>query len=243
MAVLVDDLVAWLVGLLADAGRRGLVKLFSGDELERALRAAAEAAVIGTAAELRPGDEEKAEELAMVIGEVFRTRGLREVGQAGGQTLLEAIGAGVSLQLAVLGDPKLTGQGVSSADVLGIPDGVIAERLTDHLVETIRSAALRGGPLKPLADRIDHDAAYLRDRRVAGVLARVDDGVRTMLDRLDGQPVTVTAEEFASDVQALLESLAEQAARGRAAFLSVGTRGRAGVVPGGPGPLGDPQGR
>ncbi len=215
MAVLVDDLVAWLVGLLADAGRRGLVKLFSGDELERALRAAAEAAVIGTAAELRPGDEEKAEELAMVIGEVFRTRGLREVGQAGGQTLLEAIGAGVSLQLAVLGDPKLTGQGVSSADVLGIPDAVIAERLTDHLVETIRSAALRGGPLKPLADRIDHDAAYLRDRRVAGVLARVDDGVRTILDRLDGQPVTVTAEEFASDVQALLESLAEQAARGR----------------------------
>ena len=215
VAVLIDDLVAWLVGLLADAGRRGLVKLVFGTELERALRAAAEAAVTGTAAELRPGDEEKAEELAMVIGEVFRTRGLREVGQAGGRTLLEAIGAGVSLQLAVLGDPKLTGQGVSSADVLGIPDGVIAERLTDHLVETIRSAALRGGPLKPLADRIDHDAAYLRDRRVAGVLARVDDGVRTILDRLDGQPVTVTAEEFASDVQALLESLAEQAGRGR----------------------------
>jgi len=215
VAVLVDDLVAWLVGLLADAGRRGLVKLFFGTELERALRAAAEAAVTGTAAELWPGDEEKAEELAMVIGQVFGTPGLREVGQAGGRTLLEAIGAGVSLQLAVLGDPKLTGQGVSSADVLGIPDGVIAERLTDHLVETIRSAALHGGPLKPLADRIDHDAAYLRDRRVAGVLARVDDGVRTILDRLDAQPVTVTAEEFASDVQALLESLAEQAARGR----------------------------
>ena len=50
---------------------------------------------------------------------------------------------------------------------------------------------------------------------MAGVLARVDDGVRTILDRLDGQPVTVTAEEFASDVRALLESLAEQAARGR----------------------------
>ena len=98
----------------------------------------------------------------MVIGQVFRTPGLREVGQAGGRTLLEAIGTGVSLQLAVLGDPELTGQGVSSADVLGIPDGVIAERLTDHLVETIRSAALHGGPLKPLADRINYDAAYLR---------------------------------------------------------------------------------
>jgi hypothetical protein len=48
-----------LVGLLADAGRRGLVTLVFGTELKRALRAAAEAAVTGTAAELRPGDEEK----------------------------------------------------------------------------------------------------------------------------------------------------------------------------------------
>jgi hypothetical protein len=33
-----DDLGAWLVGLLADAGRRKLVAFVLGDEQERALR-------------------------------------------------------------------------------------------------------------------------------------------------------------------------------------------------------------
>jgi HEAT repeat protein len=215
VAVLVDDLVAWLVGLLGDAGRKGLVKLVFGTDLERALAAAAEAAVLGTGAELRPDDGESAEELARVIGQVFTARGPRELDLAGGRTLLEAITGGVSVQVGVLGDPELTGQDVSSADVLGIPAELIAERLTAHLVAEIRLAALTDGALKPLADRIDHDAAYQRDRWTAGVLASVDAGVRAILGRAEIQPVTATAEEFASDVRALLESLAEEAARGR----------------------------
>lgn len=33
-----DDLAAWLVGVLADAGRRKLTRLLLGSEQERALR-------------------------------------------------------------------------------------------------------------------------------------------------------------------------------------------------------------
>src|ERR1019366_6156793 len=100
MAAVVDDLVAWLVGVLAEASRKGLVSFVLGSDLERALSAAARAAVTGTAAELRPGGGEPAEELARVIGEVFRARGPREFDVAGGRTLLEAIGSGVSAQVA-----------------------------------------------------------------------------------------------------------------------------------------------
>lgn len=41
MAFVVDDLVAWLVGLLADAGRKKLTGLVLGSEQERALGRAA----------------------------------------------------------------------------------------------------------------------------------------------------------------------------------------------------------
>jgi hypothetical protein len=48
------DLLAWLVGLLADAGRKNLTTWVPGDDQERALRQAATTAVKLTAAELRP---------------------------------------------------------------------------------------------------------------------------------------------------------------------------------------------
>src|ERR1035438_656083 len=66
----VDDLAAWLVGLLADAGRRKLTVLVFGDAQERALQQAAAAAVRDTAAELSPSDSRQAGQIAMVIGEV-----------------------------------------------------------------------------------------------------------------------------------------------------------------------------
>ena len=71
MVFVADDLAAWLMGLLADAGRKKLTTLVLGTEQERALRSAATAAVQRTAAELRPGDEEQAEQLAMVVSQVF----------------------------------------------------------------------------------------------------------------------------------------------------------------------------
>jgi hypothetical protein len=55
----VDDLGDWLVGPLADAGRKKLPALVLGSDQERALRKAAAEAVQDTAAEIyllsRPG--------------------------------------------------------------------------------------------------------------------------------------------------------------------------------------------
>jgi hypothetical protein len=112
VAFVVDDLGAWLVGLLADAGRRKLVAFVLGDEQVRALH---RAALTATAAELRPGDAAAADEVAMVVGEVFTTPAPQPAGEHG--TLLEDLRAGIAAQLAVLDDPDITTEpGWSSAD-------------------------------------------------------------------------------------------------------------------------------
>jgi hypothetical protein len=67
-----DDLGAWLVGLLAEAGSRRMAAVVLGSAQERALRQAATAAVQLTATELDPSGGERAELLTMVIDEVFR---------------------------------------------------------------------------------------------------------------------------------------------------------------------------
>ncbi len=246
---MVDDIVARLVALLGDAGRKGLINLVLGTDLERALARAAAAAVTETANQLRQGGGEPAQELARVIGQVFTARGPRELDVVAEGTLLEAIVSGVSAQVAVLGEPELTGQGVSAADVLGIPAGVIAERLTFHLIARIKAVALDSGPLLPLASQLNHDEASMRDQWSAGVLVRVDQGVRAILDQLDGPSVTATAAEFAGDVRAFLRGLAEQAAHGRLPSylgrhadvlgLTREVRVRAGIRRGGGGPVAD----
>ena len=71
MVFLADDLGAWLVGLLADAGRKKLTTLVLGTDQERALRQAATAAVQLTARELDPSGGDQAGQLAMVMSEVF----------------------------------------------------------------------------------------------------------------------------------------------------------------------------
>ena len=118
VAFVVDDLGGWLVGLLADAGRKKLTALVLGSEQERALRRAATAAIQSTAARLAPSSNVPAERLEMVVGEVFR--GVPGAALAGRGTLLEALQAGIAAQLAVLDDPGLTGTGQSSAEELGV---------------------------------------------------------------------------------------------------------------------------
>ena len=87
MAFVADDLTAWLVGLLADAGRKKLTVLILGSDQDRALRWAAEAAVEATAMELAPAANGQADQLAMVVA--------RQSGDAGarlsqvGEDLLE----------------------------------------------------------------------------------------------------------------------------------------------------------
>lgn len=66
-----DDLGAWLVALLADAGRKRLVAAVLGSDQERALCRAAAAAITATAQELSPAEGDRA---AQEISSVSRKR-------------------------------------------------------------------------------------------------------------------------------------------------------------------------
>ena len=114
------------------------------------MRSAAATAVRRTAEELRPDDDEQAEQLALVISQVF-SKPVPAAPLAGHETVLEALQAGIAGQLAVLDDASLTGTGQSSADVLGVPGTVLAAKLTAHLLREIVVRGARGGPLLPLA--------------------------------------------------------------------------------------------
>ena len=171
MVFVADDLGAWLVGLLADAGRKKLTVLVLGSDQERALRKAATAAVQDTAAEMSPSVDQ-AGQLAMVISEVFREP-MSDAPLAGPATMLEGLQAGIAKQLAVLDDAGLTGAGQSSAEVLGVPGDVLVERLSGHLVREIMLRGSGGGPLTPLADQLNHDLTHLQGQRIEDMLARL----------------------------------------------------------------------
>jgi hypothetical protein len=166
-----DDLGAWLVGLLADAGRKKLTTLVLGSDQERALRKAADDALQGTAAAMNLSAEQ-ARRLAMVISETFRKPGQDAV-RTGSVTMLEVLQAGIAGQLAGLDDSGRTTPGQSLVEVLGVPSAVLAEKLTGNLVREIMLRGSGGGPLTPLADQLNHDLTHLQGRRVEGMLARL----------------------------------------------------------------------
>ena len=212
MVFVVDDLAAWLVGLLADAGRKKLTALVLGDAQERALQQAAVAAVQDTAGELSPSDSQRAGQIAMVINEVFRAP-VPHAPLAGVATLVEGLQAGIAGRLEVLDDADLTGTWQSSAEVLGVPGTVLADRLTGHLVREIMFRGSRGGPLTPLADQLNHDLTHLQVRRVEvqgqrveGMLAQLADEVRGALVRpgggaaAAGRPLDDVTDPFALEV-------------------------------------------
>ncbi len=184
MSFIADDLGAWLVALLADSGRKRLVTWVLGTEQERALRQAATAAIGLVAGELRPEGGDSAEELALVVSQVFTDP--VPAASAGAQaTLLEALQAGIARQLAVLDDVGLTGTGRSSAQVLGWPATVLAGRLTGYLVREIVARGSRGGPLEPLAAQLNHDVTHLQGKRLEDVVGQLAGEVRDALSRLD----------------------------------------------------------
>ena len=184
MVFVVDDLLGWLIGLLADAGRKKLVTRALGTDQERALRPAVKAAVEATAAQLARSDEQ-AERLALAVGEVFRDA--PKVTLAGQRTLLEALQAGTAARLAVLDDPDATGTGQSSMELLGVPAGALAETLPGHLVHEITVRGAQGGPLTPLADQLNQDMTHLQGQRLEGMLAQVL-SLLTALARSGGGP-------------------------------------------------------
>jgi tetratricopeptide (TPR) repeat protein len=192
MAFVADNLGAWLIGLLADRGRRRLTTVVLGTDQERALRQAATVAVQLTASELSSGDAEQMAQLAMVVSQVFGEP-VPAAPLAGQGTVLEALQAGIAARLAVLDDASLTGTGQSSADVLGVPGNVVADTLTGHLLREIVSRGSCGGPLEPLANQLSHDKAYLLAERVEGKVDRLDDKLLEVLARIDNTRAAAAA--------------------------------------------------
>ena len=101
-------------------------------------------------------------------------------------TLLEALQAGISRQLVVLDDASLTEIGQSSADVLGVPGVVLAEKLTGHLLLEIVVRGSSGGPLFPLASQLNHDVTHAQSQRLEGILGHLAEELREALARIDG---------------------------------------------------------
>ena len=141
----------------------------------------------------------------MVISEVFRDPA-PDLPLAGPVMLLEGLQAGIAGQLAVLDDAGLTGTGQSSADVLGVPGTVLADRLTGHLVREIIVRGSGGGPLTPLADQLNHELTRLQGQRIEGMLARLAGEVRDALARPDsdvtvaGRPLEEVTDPFVLEV-------------------------------------------
>jgi len=185
----VDDFAAWLIGLLADAGRKKLTTLVLGSDQQRELQQAAAIAIRNTAGELSPSDGQRAEQIAMVVDEVFRAP-VTDAPLTGTATLTEGLRAGIAGQLAVLDDASLTGTRQSSAEVLGVPGTVLADKLTGHLVREIMLRGSRGGPLTPLVGQLNHDLTHLGLGRVESGLALLADQVRDALGRPGSAAVT-----------------------------------------------------
>lgn len=217
MPFVVDDLGAWLVSLLADAGRKKLTTWIFGDEQERALRQAGTAAIQAAAKELRPQDDEGAEHLAMVISQVFGTP-IPNAPMLEQATLLEALQAGVSSQLAVMSDPELTGAGLSSAQTLGLSVEVLTETLTRRLVSEIIIRGAHGGPLEPLAGQLNHDATHLQGQQIMGIIGQLVSEVAELQARLEAsqtqpgasRPVVTVSQVQAESVSLTVDSSTAQ---------------------------------
>ena len=183
-----DDLGAWLIGVLADAGRRKLTTFVLGTDQQRALRSAGTAAVRRTAEELCPDDAEQAEHVALVISQVFSEPG-PAAPLAGQATVLAGLQTGIAGQLVVLDDASLTGTDQSSAAVLGVDTTELAETLTAHLLREIVVRGSGGGSLFPLASQLNDDVTHLQGEQVKGMLGEVLE----VLARFDGTRAAAAA--------------------------------------------------
>jgi hypothetical protein len=151
----VDDLVGWLIGRLAEAGYQKLITLVRGSDQARALNAAVKAAVEATVGEIGPSNGEEAERVAKQINKAFHRRDPVPL-PSGQPTLLEALQAGIAGQLSVLDDA-----GQPAVSVPGASISVVADKLTGHLLHEIMIGGSQGGPLTPLADQLNHDLTHL----------------------------------------------------------------------------------
>lgn len=183
MVFVADDLAAWLVGALADAGLKRLSTWVRGSDLDRALREAATAAVQLTAEELCPDGGEPAEKLTSLVNRAFVKALVPSALMEGHATLREALQAGIARQLASRGDLGPTGTRPPSAEALDAPVTLLAEKLTVHLLQEIVVRGARGGPLEPLASQLNHDVTHLDLQELRSTVGRLDADVREALAR------------------------------------------------------------
>lgn len=181
-----DDFGAWLIGLLADAGRKKLTAFVLGTEQERALRLAARAAVIQTAEELFPDDDRKRQDVVLVIGEVFSTEHLTTAHMTGQSSVREALQVAVAKQLQVLGDASLTDAGVSSAELLGVTDEILANKLNSHLLAEIAQLGTQNAALHLLASQLNDDLTHMQGAQTHAAVQKIGCEILAAITERDG---------------------------------------------------------
>ena len=60
---------------------------------------------------------------------------------------------------------------------------VVAQRLTDHLLQEVVVRGSHGGPLFPLASQLNDDMTHLQGQRIEGKIDQLDGEVREALAR------------------------------------------------------------
>jgi tetratricopeptide (TPR) repeat protein len=172
--IVVGDFVAWAVGAIAQAGLGALTTKMLGTEQDRALRKAAKVAIQATARELTQGDENRSAKLEAQITKVFAAPG-PDLPTTGQGTVLETLQAGIAAQVKDL--------------AATVPD--LTDTLSRHFMREIIIGGSLGGPLSPLAARLDNDATHLQGQRTESKIDRLTAVVldtRALLDRSPGGP-------------------------------------------------------
>jgi uncharacterized protein YidB (DUF937 family) len=191
----VDDLAAWLVGALADAGVKKLTVLLFGSEQERALRDAATAAAEQSVRDLHlSGDYQETGRMAAAIKKALGKPTLIEP-SAGQRTLLETLHASLTARLATLDSAGL-----------GVSGTALADRFISCLVLEIKFRGSQGGPLTPLADQLNHELTQLQGQQIEGKVDRLLDEIGQLRDRPAsdvrpaGRPLSEVTDPFALEV-------------------------------------------
>ena len=197
--LVVDDLVGWLVGRLADAGYQKVSTRLRGSEQDRVLSQAVAVAVQAVVGEISPSDEQRADQLAARISGAFGKRVPVRL-PPGRLSRLEALRAGIAGQLSVLDDAG------AAADLFGVSADVVADRLTAHLIYEISARGSAGGPLEPLANQLDHDLTHSRLDELKNMVDRLLSQAAGAPDQLGsalgpgGRPLAEVSDPFALEV-------------------------------------------
>jgi tetratricopeptide (TPR) repeat protein len=208
MALIGDDLLAWLVALLADAGRKRLTAFMSGNDQERALREATAAAILNTAAELCPDSSDSAEQLALVIDRAFG-QATKLATPMRSATLLQALQDAIAVKLSLVAEAELTGAGEWSADLPELRVSALAERLSGNLLREIVVRGVRGGPLHPLATQLNFDQMRLQGEDLRGDVQRLADEVRRALNAPPPAQIQPATHTLPADVASFIGRQAE----------------------------------